>query len=291
MGGACSDPAAQYRNRGILFEDVKNAVVPSLIASPGLVSGYAFGAPTNYTVEETRTTTQVAVPAGTTTTTIVSQAPADAPVYVNPAEAITVSRLNIIGNSAGAAGSRSNLVPVSQTLDAAASMFADREKTVTAKASSVVNDYVNLNSGAGISGAQIGAGEQVRTTSSSYNQTTTYVQPGASTINAQPSAYMLRQKSTGLLQPYTPALAASLIPSAAALAPVTAAPPVPAQASVAATASGMPFNPDLVASKIDIYGHRTWQDGNVVVQTPAGNQAYQQLDIYGNRRREFAFTP
>ena len=244
MGGACSDPSLQYRNNGVIFDNVKQSVVPSLVASPGLVSGSAFGTPTAYGIEEFHTGSHSAQPAiNTAITQIVEQ-----DIVVDPAEAIHVPRLNALEAVEIANRSRVNLIGTVRQVDSTGQVFLEHQSLKT----------------------------QVQPPS-------VYIPP---TMPAQPT---ITQTTQSTFIPQRPSLIQTSYvqpqPSTFALV----AQPSVQQVSVATQQPGLPFEGNLVASKIDIYGHRTWQDGNVIVQTNTGSQAYQQLDVYGNRRREFAF--
>lgn len=233
MGGACSDPSLQFRNRAVLFEDVKNSVVPSMITSPGLVSGYAFGAPTSYEVEEVKTVRVEEIPGTSTVTTLVSQPLADVPVYINPTEDL------ILNN---------NLSQV----DNSGKMFLESQRSkVSMKALQIQNEFYQMNNN--------------------------FLPP---TIVTPPPAII---DQTSVIQPRTSVTFITTQPQ------ITVTQPQPQPQIAVPQAPGLPFEGNLVASKIDIYGHRVWQDGNVIVQTNNGAQAYQQLDIYGNRRRDFVF--
>lgn len=230
MGGACSDPSLQFRNRGVLFEDVKNNVVPSMITSPGLVSGYAFGAPTSYDVEEIKTVRVEEIPGTSTVTTLVSQPLAEVPIYINPTE-------NLILNN-----------NISQ-IDNSGKMFLESQRSkVSMKAAQVQNEF--------------------------YQMSNNFLPP--STVTPVPAII----ERTSVIQPSPSIAVITTQPQITVTQPQIAVPQAP----------GLPFDGNMVASKIDIYGHRTWQDGNVIVQTNNGSQAYQQLDIYGNRRRDFVFN-
>lgn len=244
MGGACSDPSLQYRNNGVIFDNVKQSVVPSLVASPGLVSGSAFGTPTAYGIEEFHTGSHNAQPViNTAITQIVEQ-----DVVVDPAEAIHVPRLNALEAVEIANRSRVNLIGTVRQVDSTGQVFLEHQslKTQVQPPSVYVPPSMPVQP------------TITQTTQSTY-------------IPQRPSLIQ-----TSYVQPQ---------PSVVTLVPQ----PSVQQVSVAAQQPGLPFEGNLVASKIDIYGHRTWQDGNVIVQTNNGAQAYQQLDVYGNRRREFAF--
>lgn len=252
MGGACSDPSLQYRNNGVLFDSVKQSVVPSLVASPGLVSGSAFGTPTAYGIEEIQTGTHDIQPmVNTAITQIVEQ-----DIFVDPAEAIHVPRLNALEAVEIANRSRVNLIGTVRQVDSTGQVFLEHQTLRT----------------------------QVQPPS-------VYVPPS---MPPQPSVAQFQTQTQSTFIPARPSLIqtsyvqprASLV---AVAAPALVAQQTVQQVSAAPQQPGLPFEGNLVASKIDIYGHRTWQDGNVIVQTNNGAQAYQQLDVYGNRRRDFVF--
>lgn len=264
MGGACSDPSSHLAGTTTLVDT--NTAFPALTTSAGQPTGYTFGGPTGFKVVEEVHEHVEEVPVPSVTTTYYSQPITEIPTYASPVDQVVASGYNVNGGYSSTYSATKTPV-----VDFGDKMFlTERKSAVTSKASRIVNEFVGVNN-------EI---IQPATTTTTVERVSSIRQvPTSQVVTTQVSA--APQQTQYVIAPnYVSQVAQPQASVAYVQQPIISQ--VPAQPQ-------LPFEGNLVASKIDIYGHRAWQDGNVIVQTNNGSQAYQQLDIYGNRRRDFVF--